>query len=239
MYKITFIETLVWLLLFFALAGIGRGLSALVSSRSRSYVAAHPIMHAAWFFLSICIIVVLVEPFIHPRVQDRGRQTKALSQAKQIGLTCKLYAWDHDGEYPYYSNPKERTGPARDSNDVFQLLIPDYSESEKNFYVKGSAWSYKIPDLNGKLEQGENHWAYFAGLKNTSDPSYPLIADGFVENSQRNPAYTKKEELKGGKWKGKKAIIIRADQSGAIENLPNPDLFKSAKENGSIILNPR
>ena len=33
-------------------------------------------------------------------VQMKGQQVKALAEAKQVGLACKLYAGDHDGKYP-------------------------------------------------------------------------------------------------------------------------------------------
>ena len=33
-------------------------------------------------------------------VSEKGKSTKGLAQAKQIGLACKIYAADHDGKYP-------------------------------------------------------------------------------------------------------------------------------------------
>lgn len=33
-------------------------------------------------------------------VRERGNQTKALSQIKQVGTACRIYAIDHDGKFP-------------------------------------------------------------------------------------------------------------------------------------------
>ena len=34
------------------------------------------------------------------KVSEKGKATRSLAQAKQIGLACKLYAGDHDGKFP-------------------------------------------------------------------------------------------------------------------------------------------
>ena len=50
----------------------------------------------------IAIIAVLASIAlpVFSSVQERGAQTKDLSNAKQIALACKLYAADNEGKYP-------------------------------------------------------------------------------------------------------------------------------------------
>src|SRR5437762_8031135 len=47
----------------------------------------------------IAILASLALP-VFASVLDRAKQTKDLSNAKQIGLACRLFASDHDGIYP-------------------------------------------------------------------------------------------------------------------------------------------
>lgn len=161
---------------------------------------------------------------VYSTIQERGNQTKALAQAKQIGLALKLYASDYGGVYPTDGSTDPETGAAAgtlsSSNDAFRLLVPGYAPSENIFYVSGSAFcdpTEPDEDVSGtsRLAPGENHWAYVEGLKETSNPRIPLIADGMAGT---DGTYTDTEGDPGSIWKGKKAIVIRVDQSGAIEN---------------------
>src|SRR5438132_4242752 len=55
----------------------------------------------------IAVLASLALP-VFSSVQARAQQTKDLSNAKQIGLACKLFAGDHDGRFPYQNG---RAGP--------------------------------------------------------------------------------------------------------------------------------
>lgn len=83
-------------------------------------------------------------------VQLKGKATKSLSQAKQIGLACKLYAGDNDGKFP----------PTLDA------LIPTYTSNEKLFV------SPFAPDE-------PMGYTYHAGLTDDSPPDTVLIEDKF------------------------------------------------------------
>src|SRR6266576_4259635 len=122
----------------------------------------------------IAILASLALP-VFASVLDRAKQTKDLSNAKQIGLACRLYATDHDGVFP---NQDGRVDPpvtltvlaagGSNSNNVFASLIPNYNQQEKIFYVAGSAWSNVQPDelINvaaDRLKAGENHYANMFG----------------------------------------------------------------------------
>jgi prepilin-type N-terminal cleavage/methylation domain-containing protein len=145
-------------------------------------------------------------------ILERGQQTKDLSNGKQIALGLKLYAGDHDGLFPNQA--------ATASNTLFALLIPQYIPTEKIFYLAKSAWTPAPPDEvispdAEKLKNGENNFAYVTNLTDTSNPSFPLVADGFTSGTVG--LYSSDETAQGGVWKGKKAIVIRTDISGNVE----------------------
>jgi hypothetical protein len=157
-------------------------------------------------------------------VQERGAQTKDLSNAKQIGLACKLYAADNDGKYPERDgtvDPPVALTAGSSSNQAFALLIPTYLPTEKLFYLGKSAWSPTVSDEKTTLpadrcEASTNNFAYEMGMTETSHPSFPLIADAPFSGGS-SAVYKTDQTQKGGVWKGKKAIVIRCDQSGNVE----------------------
>jgi prepilin-type N-terminal cleavage/methylation domain-containing protein len=182
-------------------------------------------------------------------VQQRGKQTKALSNGKQIALALRLFAGDHDGTYPSYvvdANGVPTSTPPTNvasSNDAFCQLFPTYLKSEAIFYVGGSAWcsanppdeltdaTLTVPSTN-TLKTGENEWAYVLALTDTFNPSVPMIADGFVSGGETSHAYTKDQSQKGGVWKGQTAIVIRADGSSGAALKLDPTTLKVVGPNG-------
>lgn len=183
--------------------------------------------------ISIIAVLAGIALPVYTQVQERGAQTKNLSNAKQIGLGLKLYASDNEGNFPIV--PAGGT-----SNDAFAKLLPQHVPTEKVFYLAKSKWTPSQPDEVFTLEAdgspsattlatGENHFAYVNNLTDTSNPNFPLIADGFVAGSPG--VYTKDETAKGGVWKGKRAIVVRADLSANIEKCNSS--FKVMGKTGS------
>ncbi len=173
--------------------------------------------------ISIIAVLAGIALPVYTQVQERGAQTKDLSNAKQIALGLKLYAGDNDGLYPAVEG-------AGTSNEAFAKLVPQYIPTEKIFYLAKSKWTPNQPDEvfgtndsglpnSTNLDTGENHFAYVNNLTDTSNPNFPLIADGFAAGTPGT--YTNDETAKGGVWKGKKAIVVRADLSAAIEKCNN------------------
>lgn len=176
--------------------------------------------------ISIIAVLASIALPVFTSVQERGSQTKDLSNAKQIALACKLYATDNDGKYP------DRDGQAADppvtpltassqSNQAFACLVPNYLPGEKLFYLGKSVWSPKLPDEKmtnpaDRCEASTNNFAYELGMTETSNPSFPLIADA-PNTGGTSAVYRTDPTLTGGVWKGKKAIVIRCDQSGTVE----------------------
>ena len=177
--------------------------------------------------ISIIAVLASIALPVFSSVQEKGAQTKALSNAKQIGLACKLYASDYNGQYPSSDYDVLRDEPglqdASTSNEAFQALVPLYVPTESIFWLAQDKYfcnAAKAPDEAyntdaNRLGSGENHWAYVLNLSDTSDPSFPLIADGM--SSETFHTYVDGEFQAGGVWKGRKAIVIRADTSGTIE----------------------
>ena len=173
----------------------------------------------------IAILASLALP-VFASVLDRAKQTKDLSNAKQIGLGCRLYAADHDGVFPNVDGWQDPAAPIvgvpnMPSNQIFAALIPSYSQQEKIFYLGGSAWSTKVPDeliaaATDRLDAGENNYAYMYGMNDTSNPSYPLLFDAHTAGST---LYSTNPSTAGGVWKGKRAVVVRCDNSGTVETV--------------------
>ena len=160
-------------------------------------------------------------------VQERAKQTKDLSNAKQVGLACRLFATDHDGIFPNMNgwvdpNVAYPAGiPAVTSNQVLASLIPTYDQEEKIFNLPGSAWSSAVADENivlatDRIKAAENNFGYMYGLNDTANPNYPLIFDAPAAGGS---AYVVNPATAGGVWKGKKAVVVRCDNSGTVETI--------------------
>ena len=174
--------------------------------------------------ISIIAVLAGIALPVYSSVQERGAQTKDLSNAKQIALACKLYATDNDGKFPDKDgtvDPPVALTAGSKSNHAFGLLIPNYLPTEKLFYLGKSAWSPTVPDENttnpgDRCEASTNNFAYEMGMTETSNPSFPLIADAPSSGGQ-TAVYKTDQTQKGGVWKGKKAIVVRCDMSGTVE----------------------
>ena len=184
--------------------------------------------------ISIIAILAGIALPVFGEVKIRGDQTKALSNAKQIGTACKIYATDNNGLYPHYSSyasPTATTAPTNTeasekdtSNAVLRNLIPDYLPDRSIFVNAKSKFTKKFGSAaltaDDPLPADTNQWAYVTGLTDTSNSRWPLLADGFVKDTvPADPSYSLVEGEAGGVWRGKKAVVIRVDGSGTVETL--------------------
>jgi prepilin-type N-terminal cleavage/methylation domain-containing protein len=176
--------------------------------------------------ITIIAILASIALPVFSSVTERANQTKDLSNAKQVGLACKVYAGDHDGKYPFQNGQVDPPtdiappGAGATSNQVFAALVPGYIPTEKIFYLAKSGWSPSVPDEQTstaalRVENGTNNFAYMFGLNDTDNPSYPLVFDAPMSGAT---TYSTNSATPGGVWKGKKAIVIHADASGSVEN---------------------
>ena len=155
--------------------------------------------------IAIIAILASIALPVFSSVQERGKQTKDMSNAKQIALALKQFALDNDGQFPskvYVDVNTAYTDVAAIpvvagsfSNDMFRWLLPTYLTSEDIFAVAGSTFSPNPPDniidstttpAGNSLIAGECGYAYVSGLNDTSNPQLPLVADAF--NSTVSPA---------------------------------------------------
>src|SRR5436853_7179006 len=83
--------------------------------------------------ISIIAILAGIALPVFGQVQIKGAQTKALSNAKQIGTALRLFAVDNNGNYPSYTLDaagKPTNTLVTSSNHAFAQLIPDYLPNE-------------------------------------------------------------------------------------------------------------
>jgi prepilin-type N-terminal cleavage/methylation domain-containing protein len=174
-------------------------------------------------------------------VQERAKQTKDLSNGKQVVLSLKQFALDNNGQFPnkiygggntYEAAPPLAAGST--SNDALRWLVPTYTNSEDIFVVPGSAWSvgddnsldaalnvsggatYPVAGGgvdNTTLASGEVGYAYVTNLNDTSNPQFPLLVDGFQIGTT---TYPNDKTITGGVWGGTRAIVIFVDGSGRV-----------------------
>ena len=190
-------------------------------------------------------------------VQERAKQTKDLSNGKQIALALRQFALDNNGAFPQngpaatYATGTPLTS-ADTSNDAFWWLFPTYLTDEYLFAVPGSAWDLtpgpdNVLDAAGSgarvktLATGENGYCYVLGINDTSNAGFPLLADGLITGAASPWNYTTNKTVKGGVWGGKKAVIIFVDGSGAamkcddfISGPTNPTVFRPGSTADSI-----
>lgn len=177
-------------------------------------------------------------------VQVKAHQTTAMNNAKQIGFACKSFSTDNNGQYPTFlvtGGSASSTTQVTFSNDAFNQLVPAYLATLKPFYQPGSpetpgAQVPNDPDMSKAgtgpnqtppLTAGShlNHWAYVTGMSDTSNASFPLIADGFKSITATAALYSTSPTEPGGVWKGLRAVVVRVDDSAAVESLTSQEDF--------------
>jgi prepilin-type N-terminal cleavage/methylation domain-containing protein len=188
--------------------------------------------------IAIIAILASIALPVFSSVQERGKQTKDMSNGKQIALGLKQFAVDHNGVFPnkkpdvvstdYDAGATPISGTDK-SNDAFWWMFPTYLTSEDIFTIGGSAWSPNPPDnildpptataRADTLKVGECGYEYIAGQNDTSNPQFPLIMDGGTAAGEANVTYTNVQSDKGGIWRGKKAIVIFVDGSGQVSTV--------------------
>ena len=194
----------------------------------------------------IAILAGIALP-VFSNVQVRAAQIKGLANAKQIGLACKLFASDYSGIYPTVLDSttlKPTGGVPPNANAALAELIPDYIPDEKIFWLPQDKGYCNPGEPDGRIDTtqtypskdtlsaGENHWGYVPGLAETSSSSWPLLADSSAGNSAG--AYVIGETAKGGTWKAKKAIVVRVDGSGTIENVNKKTLVVPGSDSTAV-----
>ena len=180
--------------------------------------------------ISIIAILAGIALPVMTIVLTNAAQTNDLANAKQVGLGLRLYSADNNGYFPTL-NGATGSGTATNSNQAFLNIVPAYVPSQKIFYVRGSGWStgqaaVELSTTTGTLQAGSNGYAYVLGLQDSWNTNFPLLADAFAQGtSPTGPGtYSSAQGQQGGVWKGRKAIVVRIDDSAKIEKVGGPGM---------------
>ncbi len=206
--------------------------------------------------IAIIAILASIALPVFSSVQERGKQTKDMSNGKQIALALKQFAIDNNGTFPQYgpaaSYSVAATAPVN-SNEALWWLFPTYLTDENIFTVGGSHWSRGTADnaLDAAgtgtrtltLAPGENAYLYVLGLNDTSNPSFPLLADAVIDPAAAPYAYATDKNVAGGVWGGRRSIVIFVDGSGKVMTCDdvavpaNPTIYRPGQTTDSIFEN--
>src|SRR5436309_9824089 len=173
-------------------------------TKTKRFSSAFTLIELLVVIAIIAILASIALP-VFSSVQERGKQTKDMSNGQLIALALKQFALDNDGAFPskeyvdlntaYSDTTLTAITAGSNSNQAFRWLFPTYVTSEDIFQVPGSTFSPNLPDnvidntttpSGNTLIAGENGYGYVSGLNDTSNPQMPLVADAF--NSLANPA---------------------------------------------------
>ena len=167
----------------------------------------------------IAILASLAVPTFS-KIQEKGNQTKGISNCRQIITTLKLYSSDNNGQYPDSS----KTNTPTTSNAAFRLMfVGGQCDNEMIFGCPASKFN---PD--GKsgpagtntdaLTAGENHWALMGGESDSSGGNSPLVFENATAASVPPTwdATQAGKPIKGRAWGGGKIIVGMNDSSVSI-----------------------
>jgi prepilin-type N-terminal cleavage/methylation domain-containing protein len=211
--------------------------SASVFLKQRERVSAFTLIELLVVIAIIAILASIALPAFSA-VQERAKQTKDLSNGKQVVLALKQFALDNNGNFPAHiyggGNAYDAAPPlvaGSKSNDALRWLVPTYTNSEDIFVVPGSKWSVGDDNsldavLNNSggatyppgpdattLASGEVGYAYVANLNDTSNPQFPILCDAFQIGTTTYPA---DRTITGGVWGGTRAVVLFVDGSGRV-----------------------
>ena len=121
-------------------------------------------------------------------ILERGKRVKDVSNVKNILLGCRTFAMDWEGLYPSFDPDAEDDGGGggdssfSSSTDAFNVLIPDYIDTEKVFWIQTKQPDkVKGPNDDGQLENSENTYFYVVNQTDTSYSNSPLVGDGLMD----------------------------------------------------------
>lgn len=121
-------------------------------------------------------------------IQERAKRTKDVNNIKQILLGSRAFAADWEGLYPSFDPDEDTSGGGggdefSTSTDAFNVLIPDYIDTEIIFWMQTKdPDKLRPPREDEELESEENVYCYVVNQTDTSFSRSPLVADGLMES---------------------------------------------------------
>lgn len=175
----------------------------------------------------IAILASLAVPTF-AKIQEKGNQTKGISNCRQIITAMRIFASENSGNYPGSSAASGNAGSTTDSNTAFQeLFTGGVLNNETIFGCPNSLDGNPdgklgaSPDYSDALKEKENHWALTQDQTDSSSGSIPLVFEA-ATGSGWDPTWDVSASAgnkKGRAWSGAKIIIGTNDSAVAIMKL--------------------
>ena len=140
----------------------------------------HPISHARRGFtlielLVVIAIIAILAALLLPslaRAKEQAKAVQCISNLKQIGLSLRLYATDHDGKYPWHTAAREGGTYGPNAGEGWRnFLAASYELGSPNIVacpsdrdtIPVSAWSTGTGGFANPSNRGKA-LSYFTGL---------------------------------------------------------------------------
>lgn len=184
-------------------------------------------------FILIAALAVVLERFLIKQPVPH-HMLEQLNNGRSIHSALRGYAMDmgEDGIFPIERAPGDPATVVETSNEALELLLRKYLPTKRAFFNKASAHcNLRIYTKANRftLLHGECEWAYVRGLRPSSPPEWPLLANAFAPDTT---SYVEDRSKKGGVWGGKRAILIRVGgaaevvetvEKNGLSYIPRPD----------------
>ncbi len=164
-------------------------------------------------------------------IRQQGLMTKDVNNIKQIVLGCRNFATDWEGLYPSFDPEAASEGGGDEdsfsnSADAFNVLIPDYIDTELVFWIQTKdPERLRQPRDDGDLESTETTYAYVTGQTDTTYSRSPLVADGLMDSpgvmGEYHPWLNKKRAVVG--YCGGHVVVERLTGPSAGATIRSPD----------------
>lgn len=174
----------------------------------------------------ITIIAVLASMSMpaFTKIQMNAKITNDINNARQIVIACRTFAADENDNFPYAPEGEEDSGGGAEegglssSTDAFNVLIPQYVDTENIFWVPGNREKPQPPIEDSNLESNEVGYSYVSGQLATDFSRSPLVADemeGEGTYGENHPWLAAQKAVVGFIGGNVAALKLTDDQAGA------------------------
>lgn len=147
-------------------------------------------------------------------IRQSGMRTKDVSNIRQILLGCRVFSADWEGLYPTFDPEAESDEEETFSTsyEAFNILIPDYIDSEGVFWIQTKhPDKLRPPEEDGVLEAEECVYGYVTSQTDSSFSNSPLVFDGLMDSPGTMGEYHP--------WLNKKKCVV-GFCDGHVDQLP-------------------
>lgn len=176
----------------------------------------------------ITIIAVLASMSMpaFTKIQMNAKITNDINNARQIVIACRTFAADENDNFPYQAEGEDEGGGGggdeegglSSATDAFNVLIPQYVDTESIFWVPGNRDKPQPPIEDNNLEQQEVGYSYVSGQLATDFSRSPLVADemeGEGEYGENHPWLAAQKAVVGFIGGQVAALKLTEDKAGA------------------------